>query len=75
MSSRGSQVVRKALTCLGARDPVRVSARAAGLLGQWPDALRFIQAEANAMRERDAPLPEVAFAEFNSYSALVGRAG
>jgi tetratricopeptide (TPR) repeat protein len=49
-----------------------VSARAALLLSLWPDVLRFTQEETNSMRERGAPLPEVAFAEFKSFSALVG---
>jgi tetratricopeptide (TPR) repeat protein len=51
---------------------LRVSARAALHLGQWPDALQFTQAEADAMRRRGAPRREVAIAEFNSFSALDG---
>lgn len=50
----------------------RASARAALRLGQWPDALRFVRAEADSMRNRGASLPDVAFAEFNAYSALTG---
>jgi len=51
---------------------LRVSARAALFLGQWSDALRFAQAEANSMRDRGASPAEIAVAELASYSSLVG---
>ena len=50
---------------------LRSAANAAARLHQWPDVLRFIQAEVTSLRDRGAPPDEVAEAEFNTYSALV----
>ena len=50
---------------------LRSAAGAAARLSQWPDVLRFIQAEVTSLRDRGAPPTEVAGAEFNAYTALV----
>ena len=48
----------------------RISAMAALRLGQWPEALQFVQAEVKLLRDRGASASELAGAEFNAYSAL-----
>jgi tetratricopeptide (TPR) repeat protein len=50
---------------------LRSAANAAARLHQWPDVLRYVQAEVASLRQRGAPAVEVADAEFNTYSALV----
>ena len=50
---------------------LRSAASAALRLGQWPDALRFVQTEVRSLRNRGAPPAEVADAEFNAFTALV----
>ena len=51
---------------------LRSSASAAARLHQFPDVLRFIQAEVTSLRDRGAPPTEIADAEFNAYNALAG---
>jgi tetratricopeptide (TPR) repeat protein len=49
---------------------LRSAANAAGRLGQWPDMLRFTQAEVTSLRSREARPAEIADAEIGSYRAL-----
>jgi tetratricopeptide (TPR) repeat protein len=49
---------------------LRSAAAAALRLRQWPEALRFVQAEVLSLRNRGASPAEVADAEFTAFSAL-----
>ena len=49
---------------------LRSAANAATRLGQWPEALRFVETEVASLRHRAAPPVDVADAELNALTAL-----